>query len=159
MGTLAPLFLNTIMMFVYLIFMIRFSPLMTIVGLGTVFLNLLIARYMSNKRVNMSRVQMRDQSKLASTTMAGISMTETIKATGAENGFFQKWAGYQASVNTANRKFERMNARFGIIPSFIGKVANYLVLFLGIQYTMQGSFTLGMITIFRAIWDPSFPRQ
>ena len=76
-------------------------------------------------------------------------MTETIKATGAENGFFQKWAGYQASVNTADRKFERMNARFGIIPSFISKAANYLVLFLGVQYAMRGSFTVGMITIFQ----------
>lgn len=148
-STLSPLALNTVMMFVYLVFMLRFSPLMTAVGLGTVFLTLLIARQMSKKRVNMTRVQMRDRSKLASATIAGISMTETIKATGAENGFFQKWAGYQASVNTADRKFERMNARFGIIPTFIGKTANYLVMFLGVQYAMRGSFTLGMITIFQ----------
>ena len=148
-GTLAPLALNTVMMFLYLFFMIRFSPLMTFVGLGTVFLNLLVAQYMTKKRVNMTRVQMRDMSKLSSTTMAGISMTETIKATGAEKGFFQKWAGYQASVNTANRKFERMNARFGIIPAFLSKLANYLILFLGVQYTMQGYFTLGMITVFQ----------
>lgn len=35
---------------------------------------------------------MRDAGKLAGTTVAGIEMIETIKASGAENGFFEKWA-------------------------------------------------------------------
>ena len=147
--TLAPLALNTIMMFVYLVFMIRYNLTLTLVGLGSVALNLALGQYMSRRRVNLTRVQMRDESKLASATVAGISMTETIKASGAENGFFQKWAGYQASVNTQNVKFEKMNARVGFIPAFISIAANYIVLFFGVLYTMQGNFTVGMITIFQ----------
>jgi len=147
--TLAPLALNTIMMFVYLVFMIRYNLTLTLVGLGSVALNLALGQYMSRRRVNLTRVQMRDESKLASATVAGISMTETIKASGAENGFFQKWAGYQASVNTQNVKFEKMNAWFGIIPAFISTAANYIVLFFGVLYAMQGNFTVGMITIFQ----------
>ena len=147
--TLAPLALNTIMMFVYLVFMIRYNLTLTLVGLGSVALNLALGQYMSRRRVNLTRVQMRDESKLASATVAGISMTETIKASGAENGFFQKWAGYQASVNAQNVKFEKMNARFGIIPAFISTAANYIVLFFGVLYAMQGNFTVGMITIFQ----------
>ena len=147
--TLAPLALNTIMMFVYLVFMIRYNLTLTLVGLGSVALNLALGQYMSRRRVNLTRVQMRDESKLASATVAGISMTETIKASGAENGFFQKWAGYQASVNAQNVKFEKMNAHFGIIPAFISTAANYIVLFFGVLYAMQGNFTVGMITIFQ----------
>ena len=147
--TLAPLALNTIMMFVYLVFMIRYNLTLTLVGLGSVALNLALGQYMSRRRVNLTRVQMRDESKLASATVAGISMTETIKASGAENGFFQKWAGYQASVNTQNVKFEKINAWFGIIPAFISTAANYIVLFFGVLYAMQGNFTVGMITIFQ----------
>ena len=111
--------------------------------------NLLVARIMSAKRVNLMRVQMRDEGKLASATLAGISMTETIKASGAENGFFRKWAGYQASVNTQNVAYTRMNSTMGFIPSFIGTVANYMVLFVGVYLAMQGSFTLGAIAIFQ----------
>ena len=148
-GTVSPLLLNTIMMIVYLVFMIRYSLVLTLVGLANVFLNLIIARFMSRRRINLTRVQMRDENKLISTTMAGISMAETIKATGAENGFFQKWAGYQASVNTAKRKFEKMNAGLGLIPSFISRAANYAVLFIGITFVMKGDFTLGMITVFQ----------
>ena len=147
--TLAPLALNTVMMFVYLVFMIRYNLTLTLVGLGSVALNLALGQYMSRRRVNLTRVQLRDQSKLASATMAGISMTETIKASGAENGFFQRWAGYQASVNAQNVKYEKINVRFGIIPAFISTAANYIVLFFGVLYAMQGNFTVGMITIFQ----------
>ncbi len=147
--TLAPLALNTVMMLVYLVFMIRYNLTLTLVGLGSVALNLALGQYISMHRINLTRVQMRDESKLASTTVAGISMAETIKASGAENGFFQKWAGYQASVNTQNVKFEKMNARLGIIPAFISTAANYIVLFFGVLYAMRGDFTVGMITIFQ----------
>ena len=149
--TVAPLALNTIMMVFYLVVMLRFSVLMTMIGLGSLFLNLFVARYLSEKRVNLTRVQMRDEGKLASTTMAGISMTETIKASGAEAGFFRRWAGYQASVNTQEVRFAELNARIGMIPEFINSVSNYVVLFLGVFLTMNDQFTIGMITIFQSM--------
>ena len=150
-GTIAPLALNTIMTVFYLLLMIKYSWLLTMIGLASVLLNLLIARYISNQRVNVTRVQVRDEGKLAATTLAGISMTETIKASGAENGFFRKWSGYQASVNTQNVKFERMNATLGIIPAFIGNAANYMVMFFGVYFAMNGNFTIGAITLFQEV--------
>ena len=99
--TAAPLLLNTVMTVFYLILMLRYSPLLTLIGLLSVFLNLFVAQFISEKRVNVTRVQVRDAGKLSSTTMAGISLTETIKASGAENGFFARWAGYQACRRSA----------------------------------------------------------
>ena len=93
MNTLTPLALNTIMMIFYLVVMLRYSVLLTIVGIVTIVLNLLVSRLISAKRVNITRVQMRDAGKLAAATVSGIQMVETIKASGAENGYFQKWAG------------------------------------------------------------------
>ena len=149
--TVAPLALNTVMMVFYLVVMLRYSAVMTLVGIASLALNLLVARWLSNKRVNLMRVQMRDSGKLASATMAGISMAETIKSSGAEGGFFRKWSGYQASVNTQNVKFTTLNARVGLIPQFISTVSNYLVLFMGVRLAMDGSFTLGMITTFQGL--------
>ena len=149
--TVAPLALNTVMMVFYLVVMLRYSAVMTLVGIASLALNLLVARWLSNKRVNLMRVQMRDSGKLASATMAGISMAETIKSSGAEGGFFRKWSGYQASVNTQNVKFTTLNARVGLIPQFISTVSNYLVPFMGVRLAMDGSFTLGMITTFQGL--------
>jgi len=147
--TVAPLLLNTFMMLFYLVLMVRYSPLLTLIGLGSVLINVIVARIMSNQRVNLMRVQLRDEGKLASATLAGISMTETIKSSGAENGFFRKWAGYQASVNTQNTRYGRLEASIGIIPAFVGNAVNYMVLFIGVYLTMQGNFTLGSISVFQ----------
>ncbi len=148
-NTFTPLALNAGMMIFYLIVMLRYSALLTAVGLVTVVLNLLVSRLISAKRVNITRVQMRDAGKLASATVSGIQMVETIKASGAENGYFQKWAGYQASVNEQNVKFARLNQYLGIIPTLLTTIADAAVLILGVWLSMQGRFTLGTIMIFQ----------
>ena len=150
-NTVAPVALNTVMMVFYLVVMLNYSPLLTMVGIGSMLLDLLAAHYLSNKRVNITRVQMRDEGKLASATMAGISLTETIKASGAENGFFRKWSGYQASVNTQQVKFDTMSERVGLIPQFISTASSYAVLFLGVLLSMRGNFSLGMIMTFQGL--------
>ena len=149
-NTLAPLLLNTVMMVFYLVFMLRASPLLTAVGLASVALNLFMSRCISEQRVNLTRVRMRDAAMLAGTTVSGIQMIETIKASGAENGFFQKWSGYQASVNSQQVKFTHMDQLLGSIPALAGMLANYAVIVLGVFLTMNGHFTLGMITTFQS---------
>ncbi|MBR2853246.1 MAG: NHLP family bacteriocin export ABC transporter peptidase/permease/ATPase subunit, partial [Clostridia bacterium] len=151
--TVAPLALNTVMMVFYLVIMLRLSPLMTLVGIGSLLLNFFVARYLSAKRVNLTRIQMRDAGKLAATTMAGISMTETIKSAGAEAGYFRKWSGYQASVNTQQVAVARLNAGIGAIPQFVNRISGYAVMFLGVILAMNGQFSLGMIMMFQRVLD------
>lgn len=148
-GTFAPLILNTVMMIFYLVVMVRFSVAMTVIGLASIFLNALVSAYISKKRINITRVSLRDSAKLSSATVSGIEMIETIKASGAENGYFKKWTGYQASVNTQQVKFIKMNQYLGMIPQFVSSLANNLVLFLGVWLTMQGKFTVGMVMAFQ----------
>lgn len=76
-NTVGPLVLDTIMMVFYLVIMLRYNVFMTMIGLGSMLLNIFAARFVSNKRVNLTRLQMRDSANLDSTTLAGISMTET----------------------------------------------------------------------------------
>lgn len=148
-NTFAPLALSAIMMVFYLVLMIRYSPLLTLVGLGSIVVNMLVARFISAKRVNITRVQMRDSGKLSSATVAGIGMIETIKASGAENGYFEKWSGYQASVNTQKVRFQRLNQYMGMIPGIVTEITNTAILALGIWLTMCGQFTAGMIMAFQ----------
>ena len=148
-NTLAPLALNGAMMIFYLVVMLRYSPLLTAVGLLSVLSQLLVSGYISKKRINITRVMMRDSGKLAGATVSGIEMIETIKASGAENGFFEKWSGYQASVNTQNVRFQKLNQYLGLVPTVITGVLNTLVLILGVWLTMRGQFTTGMVMAFQ----------
>ena len=148
-NTLAPLALNTVMMAFYLVVMIRYSWILTLVGIASVVLQLFVARYISKKRVNITRVMMRDSGKLAAATVSGVEMIETIKASGSENGFFEKWSGYQASVNTQTVRYEKLNQYLGMVPQAIAGIMNTAVLILGVWLAMTGSFTPGMIFAFQ----------
>ena len=148
-NTFAPLALNSIMMVFYLVLMLKQSVPLTAIGIGTLAVNAFMSRMISEKRINITKIMQRDIAKLSSTTVAGIEMIETIKASGAENGFFQKWAGYQASVNTQEVKSEKVNAYLGMLPVFFSTLANYAVMLLGIWFVMNGKFTLGTLQMFQ----------
>ena len=150
-NTFAPLALNAIMMVFYLVVMIRYSWILTLVGVSSLVINAFMARIISKKRINITRIQMRDAGKLAGATIAGVEMIETIKASGAENGFFERWAGYQASVNSAKVRFAKMNQYLGMIPAAVSTVTGIAVLTLGIWFAMEGSFTVGMIMAFQGM--------
>ncbi len=145
----APLFLDFVMMIFYLVVMLRYSVVLTVVGISSILINLIVSQIISKKRINITRVQMRDAGKLAGATVAGIEMIETIKASGAENGFFEKWSGYQASVNRENVKYAKLNQYLGMIPSLVSSLANIAILMIGVYLTMKGDFTVGMIFAFQ----------
>ena len=148
-NTFAPLSLQLIMMVFYFVVMVRYSWQLTLLGLVSIAVNMVMARVISQKRINLSRVQMRDGGKLSSATVSGIEMIETIKASGAENGFFGRWAGYQASVNTQQMRSARMEQILGLIPSVISVVCSSAITIAGAWLTMNGQFTVGMIAQFQ----------
>lgn len=148
---LAPVFLNLAMLVFYLLVMLQYSVLLTVVGLACVILNLVVSQIITKKRINITRVQMRDSGKLAGATVAGFDMIESIKASGSENGFFQRWAGYQAAVNTASVKFVKLNRYLGTLPDFLQKIATIGVLILGDMLVMQGQFSVGALLAFQGL--------
>lgn len=147
--TFAPLAIQAAMMVFYLVVMIRYSWVLTLVGLSSLLISSAMSRIISKKRINITRVQMRDAGKLSGATVAGIEMIESIKASGAENGFFEKWAGYQASVNTQKVKFAKLNQYLGLVPQLLSSLADIAVLVIGVYLTMEGKFTVGMVMAFQ----------
>ncbi len=146
---LAPVLLNLAMLVFYLAVMVKYSLLLTAVGLTATLINMWVARLISAKRVDITRAMMRDSGKLAATTMNGIEMIETIKASGAENGYFERWAGFQASVNSSSVKFALLNQYLGMVPAALQQIANLAVLILGVALIINGAFTAGMLLAFQ----------
>lgn len=149
MHTFAPMILDFLMLVFYFVVMLRYSLLLSVVGVLSIILNIVVARIISAKKVNITKVQMRNSGRLAGMTTNGIEMIETIKASGAEDGYFEKWASYQAAVNTQNVKYAKIDQYLGVLPDFISAVTNITVVFLGVFITMQGDFTVGMILAFQ----------
>ena len=147
--TFAPLAIQAAMMIFYLVVMIHYNWLLALIGVGAILLNLLVSSVVTSKRMNITRVQQRDEAKLSSATMSGISMIETIKSSGSENGFFGRWAGYQASVNTQSVSYTRLSLILGSLPMAITAIANVAVLGIGVLLVLRGEFTIGMVMAFQ----------
>ncbi|MCR5002519.1 MAG: NHLP family bacteriocin export ABC transporter peptidase/permease/ATPase subunit [Lachnospiraceae bacterium] len=148
-NTFAPLVINTAMLIFYLGVMLSYSAVMTAIGLGAIAINVFIAYCVSVKRVNITRVMMRDESKLYSETVSGIEMIEMIKSSGAENGFFNKWSGLEASVNSQRVRFAGIDARLGRVPAIVMELVNDIVLLIGVYLILKGEFTSGMVLAFQ----------
>lgn len=148
-GRLAPLLINVVMVVFYLVVMLEYSAILTLLGISSAFFNIAITSLISKKRLNISRMQMRDSGKLAADTISGIEMIETIKSAGAEAGFFEKWAGHHASVNTATVNGAKINGYLGNLPVLLTQISNIAVLGVGAYIIMHGDFTVGMLLAFQ----------
>lgn len=152
---LAPVLLNGVLLVLYLVVMLRSSVLLTLVGISTIVINALLANYISNKRVNIMRQQVRDNGKFYATAIAGIESIETIKASGAEDGFFERWSGLQALVNNGKVRFAQLNAYLGMVPTLFTSLTSVAVLALGAGLIMKGQYTTGALLAFQG-WLNSF---
>jgi len=148
-GQLAPIFMNLVLLLLYLAVMVNYNVILSVVGITAALLNLFVMRLVSQKRVNMSRVMLRDGGKLSGVTMSGFEMIETIKASGAENSFFERWTGYFANQSNAQIIFNRANQFYNVIPSLLQQTANICVLMIGVYLILDGVFTIGMLLAFQ----------
>lgn len=148
-NTLAPLFLNTCLMIFYLVVLLGYSVPLTLIGISSIFINIFVAQWISLKRLNLARSQLRADGLFEGCTVAGMEMMDTIKACGAENGFFEKWSGYQANVNEGYFDSLKADIRLAVIPEIISSLANIAVLISGIVMVINGHFTIGMVMQFQ----------
>ena len=148
-GTLAPLAVNCCMVVLYVVLMVAYSPLLAAIGIASVLANLGVALAVSRRRVNILRVQQRDEANVGAATMTGIDMIETIKAAGAEDGYFQRWSGFQAGEGNQQASSVRLDAGLGSLPAAVSGVTDALVLVLGAWLVMRGSLTTGMLLAFQ----------
>nr|AIF26655.1 putative ABC-transporter permease [uncultured bacterium fosmid pJB77G10] len=151
--TIAPIFINVVMMFVYLFAMINFSPFLTAIALTASLINLVLSNVFVQQRIKYARVQTRDEGKLSAATVAGIQMIETIKASGAEEGYFGKWSGYFAALNASSQKMVKKEQIYTTIPQVVSTLASTAIVGIGVYFTMKGQFTLGSITTFQGFYS------
>ena len=147
-NTFAPMVLNGAMAIFYFVVMIRYSVVLTCVGLFSIVFNMLVNRYSIKKRNNLSRISMRDSSKLSSTMVSGIEMIESIKSSGAENGYFEKLSGYQAAVADNSVKQEQLSYATSLVPSVFNTICTLTIEGIALYLVMHGEFTLGKYTAF-----------
>ena len=148
---LAPLLGEVILLVLYLIIMVRYSVVLSLIGIGAIALTALSGFFISRYVVESQRRQMRDLSMVNSATYTGIDMVETIKVSGAENSYFESWAGYSASAQRAQTEQEKNTRWLMGAAALIQSLSDAAVLLVGAKLIMDGHFTAGMLTAFQGV--------
>ena len=148
MALLAPSLINILMMILYVIVMLSYSPLLTCVGVGLVLINGFVAKYISLKRKDITRSMTQDCGKQFAIMVSSFDMIETIRSVGAEDGIFTRFAGTQALVNLARVKLLKISESLALIPQLLIQFANIAVLCIGAWMIIEGEFTSGSLLSF-----------
>lgn len=151
MTQVAPAAINIVMLVLYVIVMSYYSLFLTLLGVSTVALNIIVARLVSKKRVDITRTITIGYGKLNSTSLAGIDMIETLKSAGAENAYYRKWASIHANVTAGDVTLCWLNETMAFIPSLLTEITNITVFGFGVKLIIDGQFTPGTLLAFTGL--------
>ena len=146
---LAPQIINLALLILYLLLMVYYSPTLTLIGIAAAIINLGFVRYFANLRLNLNRSMQQSIGKYYSATVSCIDNMESIKAAGAETGFFNFWSGLWAHKFNIGRNAQIQQTYMSLLPVITMSLVNTLVLILGALYILQGKMTIGMLMAFQ----------
>lgn len=147
-GDLANAVLNVIVVIFYALLMFSYDVILTLVGITMAVINIVILQYVSRARKDGNRQLTNETGKLLGTTTSGISMIETLKASGRENDFFTNWIGYLAKVTNAQQELGWLSTRLNTIPPLLTSLTTSAILGFGALRIMDGQMTLGALVAF-----------
>lgn len=146
---LAPQVINIGLLVLYLTLMLSYSFWLTLIGVLAAAINLGIVRYYSNRRINMTRSMQQSEGQYYSATISCIDNMESIKAAGAETGFFKYWSGLWAHKFNVNANTDKQQAEMALLPVLANGLVNMAVLVLGAYLILKGELTVGMLMAFQ----------
>jgi NHLM bacteriocin system ABC transporter peptidase/ATP-binding protein len=150
-GKLATTVIDSVMTVFYAGLMFFYDVTLTFTVIGIAMLNVAAVKLAARIRIDSSRRLMQDKGKLMGTSMNGLRMIETLKATGSEGEFFARWAGYYAkSVNT-EQTLGILGQVSATVPPFVQTLSTAAVLTLGGLKVMSGDLTVGMLVAYQTL--------
>jgi len=135
----------------YVFVMLQYNVLLTLLTLGLAAVNVVYFVYSSEKIEALNRKLQQDVGKLAGTSVSGLFLIETIKATGSESDFFSKWAGYHAKQLNAQQKMGGFSQILSTLPNFMFRLAEVIVLCVGGFQILEGNMTVGTLIAYQSL--------
>ncbi len=150
-GELATNALNCVLIVFYAFLMCQYDLMLTAIGVGIALINIAILRGVARRKVDQNQKLLQIRGKFMGDAVSGLSIIETLKASGAESDFFAKIGGLHANVVCASQEMDVTNQFISCIPTFLSALNNALILGFGGFLVMDGKMTLGMLVAFQSL--------
>ncbi|MDE2930827.1 MAG: cysteine peptidase family C39 domain-containing protein [Chloroflexota bacterium] len=143
--------IELVMSALFLVLMILYDPLLAAVVAALGFANIVLMRILSRLHSDENRQLRREQALLFGTGSSVLRDIDTLQATATEDGFFARWAGYQARELVARQKFAELGYIIASLPRLFLMLGGVAVLGLGGWKVMSGDMTIGMLMGFYVV--------
>ena len=146
---LAPQAINVTLLVLYLILMLSYNYVLTMIGVAAALVNLAVVHHYAGQRLNMVRSTQQSMGKYYSATVSCLENIESIKAAGAEEGFFQYWSGLWSRMFNKQREMHVQQSEMSLLPTLTSNLLTMAVLLVGAWYILQGDLSVGMLMAFQ----------
>lgn len=150
-GDLAETVLNIMVAAFYLFLLLSYSPVLTLIGVCSVAINLLIVKFSSDAISNTTMKLQQDQGKMIGSVFAGLNITSTLKASGTENEYVGRIQGYYAKTILLEQKLGKQQQILNAIPAVANEICNVLVMMVGGILVINGEMTAGMLVAYSSL--------
>jgi NHLM bacteriocin system ABC transporter peptidase/ATP-binding protein len=137
----------------FAIVMIQYDLWLTLACVIFALFNVVGMKIVQRPRVDASFRVLQERGKMMGTSMNGVQMIETLKATGGENEFFSRWGGYQAKTISAEQEMDFYGQTLSAVPPFTKALISATILGLGGWRVMDGHLTIGLLVAFQSLMD------
>lgn len=149
---LCTLSLDLLSAVIYFIILIRQSFLLTLIGISGIAADILISSLRMNALAALSEKQATDGGRLSGMLISGLSISRTLKASGAENDFAARIAGQEAKITATELETNRMQSFINALSGVVLCLCDVLMLLAGAYLVMQGQLTSGALVAFISLF-------
>ena len=142
---------NLLLIAFYAVFLLRYSLLLGVIGIGMAVLNVVLLQRVIAARRAINDAVNADVGGLVGTTYHTLRTIETVKATAGEDIAHMRWAGFYAKVLGAQQRIGVPTALLAVVPPFLAGVNSAFILFLGGMRVVDGVMTIGTLIAFQSL--------
>ncbi len=143
--------INLLTSVIYGAVMLAYDATLGAIVIAAMFVNVIVLRLLREGQNNVNQVMFKEIAMLMGTSMSGLSIINTLKATGMENVFFKKWSGYQAKMLNAEQKLAIYSYILNLTPVFLNSFTLVLVFYFGSFKIIDGVITVGTLIAFQSL--------
>ncbi len=147
-GNLTEVVLNLMLSLFYFLLMLSYQPLLTAIAIVGALFAMLLQAVCGASLATLSTKMQQDSGKMMGTLYAGISITDTLKAAGAENAYLSRILGYSARSATSEQQIGAKAQILTLIPQVLQQIVNMAILMLGGMYVIKGDMSQGELMAF-----------
>lgn len=142
---------DAVVVVLYALLLWTYDPQLTVIGVLLALFNVVALRITVRVRATGTERLRADTARLTNTSYSGLTLIETMKATGGENGFFRRWAGQHAVTLDVQQRLGVPSAWLAVAAPTLATLNSALILTVGGLRAVAGHLTIGLLVAFQSL--------